>query len=187
MKICQKNTLKTYTKKGDKGFTQTIIGQKIEKHNLLINTQGLIDELNAWVGLLRHETLSETLKTDLKYIQNILFEAGTFPMKIKKNSHTSTNQIHTDFLEKKIDTMEAELPKLTNFLIPYGNRTSSYGHLTRTICRKCERQFSELNSIHNVFENELRFFNRLSDYFFIFIRFVDKYNGITVEKWNSTS
>ena len=44
-----------------------------------------------------------------------------------------------------MDTMEAELPQMTHFILPGGHTTVSYCHIARTVCRRAERLVSHLN------------------------------------------
>ena len=50
---------KVYTKTGDGGFTSLISGKRVPKHNIRIKTYGTIDELIAWLGLIRDTTKLE--------------------------------------------------------------------------------------------------------------------------------
>ena len=50
---------KVYTKTGDGGFTSLISGKRVPKHDLRIKTYGTIDELIAWLGLIRDTTKLE--------------------------------------------------------------------------------------------------------------------------------
>jgi hypothetical protein len=45
--------MKIYTKKGDKGETSLIGGDRVKKSNVRIHAYGTVDELNSMVGLLR--------------------------------------------------------------------------------------------------------------------------------------
>ncbi len=47
--------MKIYTKTGDKGQTALIGGRRVSKADLRIDTYGTVDELNAWIGLLRDQ------------------------------------------------------------------------------------------------------------------------------------
>ena len=66
--------------------------------------------------------------------------------------------------------MTAQLPKLSNFILPSGNI-----HLSRAIARRCERKLVKLKSqnteITHIDDNCLIFLNRLSDYLFTLARY----------------
>ena len=77
------------------------------------------------------------------------------------------------FLERHIDKMNAELPELKAFVIPGGNLKASVSHVCRTVCRRAERQGWRLASHEAVDAIDLRYLNRLSDYFFVLARDFD--------------
>ena len=57
--------MKIYTKKGDKGNTSLFGGTRIPKHHVRIESYGTIDELNAYIGLLRDQDIDEKFKKQL--------------------------------------------------------------------------------------------------------------------------
>ncbi len=88
------------------------------------------------------------------------------------------------FLEERIDVMDASLEALTSFLIPGGDPAVSQAHIARTVCRRCERCILKLAQDVNIQEDILRFYNRLSDYFFVLSRKIALLNGVKQEPWN---
>jgi len=153
--------MKIYTKTGDKGETSLYDCSRVSKSSLLINLLGDIDELNSFIGIID----SEYLLTD---IQIWLFDLGTIVANPKKKYNFDVNQEITKILEKEIDNMTGELPKLSNFILPSGNI-----HLSRAIARRCERKLVKLNDASHIDDNCLIFINRLSDYLFTLARYDD--------------
>jgi cob(I)alamin adenosyltransferase len=45
--------MKIYTKTGDKGTTSLIGSTRVPKYDLRIESYGTVDELSAWIGLIR--------------------------------------------------------------------------------------------------------------------------------------
>ena len=88
------------------------------------------------------------------------------------------------FLEGRIDEMDAALEPLTSFLIPGGDPAVSQAHIARTVCRRTERTILKLAQDVNIQEDILRFYNRLSDYFFVLSRKIAHLSGIKQEPWN---
>ncbi len=88
------------------------------------------------------------------------------------------------FLEKKIDEMDASLEALTSFLIPGGHPSVSQAHIARTVCRRTERTILKLAQEVNIQEDIIRFYNRLSDYFFVLSRKIAHLSGVRLEPWN---
>jgi len=88
------------------------------------------------------------------------------------------------FLEKKIDEMDASLVPLTSLIIPGGDPAVSQAHIARTVCRRTERTILRLAQDVNIQEDILRFYNRLSDYFFVLSRKIAQLSGVSQEPWN---
>jgi len=87
------------------------------------------------------------------------------------------------FLENKIDEMDASLAPLTSFLIPGGNQAVSQAHIARTVCRRTERTILRLAQDVNIQEDIIRFYNRLSDYFFVLSRKIAQLSGVEQQAW----
>jgi len=168
-----------YTKTGDKSTTALIGGTRVSKHNIKIDAYGTVDELNAFVGLLR-DKISDIYTDELIAIQNKLFVLGSFLAldKAKEKLPNGKNRLNiknieevdVQFLEKKIDKMEEVLPQMTHFILPGGNENVSVCHICRTICRRAERKTSQLNEAEGVAPVILKYLNRLSDYLFVLAR-----------------
>ena len=69
--------MKIYTKKGDKGKTQLLGGTIVPKNDLRLECYGTIDELNAFIGNIYDQKLTEHHKSILFSIQNQLFNLGS--------------------------------------------------------------------------------------------------------------
>ena len=68
--------------------------------------------------------------------------------------------------------MSEILPELKSFILPGGTKISSYCDISRTICRKTERQIVKLSVISDKVDKDMiKYFNRLSDYLFVLSRF----------------
>jgi len=88
------------------------------------------------------------------------------------------------FLEKRIDEMDASLEPLSSFLIPGGSPSVSQAHVARTVCRRTERCILKLAQDVNIQADIIRFYNRLSDYFFVLSRKIAQLSGVKQEPWN---
>lgn len=180
--------MKIYTKTGDKGETG-IVGNRILKNNIIIETIGNFDELNATLGIVigniklnNNLELQEILKTLLK-IQDAIFEIGS----ILANTNGGIDYINlTKELENEIDILEKKLPTLKNFILPGGSIIGSFIHLSRTVCRRAERSLVSLTKYldrksikkdivlkRDNFNDILIFTNRLSDYLFVLARYIN--------------
>ncbi len=167
--------MKVYTRKGDKGTTGLIGGTRVPKHSLRIEAYGTVDELNSYIGLLRDNSIDEGSKKDLIKIQDRLFTLGSLLAEDKEKSKMKLPQIHQqdiEFLEHKIDEMDKQLHPMKSFILPGGHETVSFCHIARCVCRRAERlstalaEYVELNTLI------LSYLNRLSDYLFVYGRYL---------------
>ena len=185
--------MKIYTKTGDKGTTALYGGTRVPKHHLRIEAYGTVDELNSYIGLIRDQKIDTiTLKSLIK-IQNELFTLGAMlatpaEKEILKSGKERLNipKINIDnvlFLEKEMDTMNLELPEMTNFILPGGHQTVSFCHIARCVCRRAERLTSALTDTTTINPDILIYLNRLSDYLFVLARKLTKDLSIKETSW----
>ncbi len=166
--------MKIYTKTGDKGKTSLFGGKRVEKHNIKIDAYGTIDELLAYMGLVRDYSEGKTKELIIS-IQNNLLNIGSHLATPKDNKKAQDKlpkiaQEDIAILEKEIDRMTEEQPPLTNFVLPGGHPSVSHCHVARTICRRAERRISSLNEIEEIQLEVKIYVNRLSDYLFMLSR-----------------
>jgi cob(I)alamin adenosyltransferase len=164
--------MKIYTRTGDDGTTSLPGGQRVPKFDLRIEAFGSIDELIAWIGLLRDFRENETRKEILTYIQDQLMRCTVSlgGKECRKLKVCSPDQDCVLKIEKEIDKLDANLPPKKNFSLPGGSVLVSYCHITRCVCRRAERDVLRLNSFKEIPEIVYKYLNRLSDYFFVLSR-----------------
>lgn len=179
--------MKIYTGFGDTGKTRLYSGQIVDKDNLRVETYGTFDELNSTIGILITYIDNTFLQEDLKTIQNDLFKISSELATPNDLTIKSFNSVLTDEnikdIEKKIDTLDNQLDPLKNFILPGGSRGAAFCHLVRTICRRAERALVSLNKVESIDSHIIVFVNRLSDYFFVLARFINKEQNITDIIW----
>lgn len=164
---------KIYTKTGDKGNTSLIGGTRVPKCDIRIESYGTVDELNAWVGLIRDQEINKHYQDVLLEIQDRLFTVESELAKgTEKNEQALPELVEDDikFLENEIDEMNSNIPQLTSFILPGGHTTVSYCHLARTVCRRAERLTIKMSQSFEVNPVYVKYLNRLSDYFFVLSR-----------------
>jgi cob(I)alamin adenosyltransferase len=178
---------KIYTKTGDKGETGLVGGSRVPKYHQRIEAYGTIDELNAVLGLLVSHVEDEELATLLQRIQSYLFTVGSHLAADEKNkmSLPALSEEETKVLERWIDDADGVLPPLKNFILPGGEKSASYSHLARTVCRRAERRIVELAAHHPVEEMIVVYINRLSDFLFVVARKLNYDSGTEDVKWES--
>ena len=132
--------MKIYTKTGDRGETSVIGGIRLPKHHPRIEAYGTVDELIAWIGLLRAAEQSCVTKDELITIQSVLMSCCTVIATHPYRKGAGGNHVDdTSELEKSIDRMEASLPKLTSFVLPGGHPAAAQCNIARIVCRRAER------------------------------------------------
>jgi cob(I)alamin adenosyltransferase len=178
--------MKVYTKKGDKGKTQLLGGSMVNKDHAKLECYGTIDELNSFIGNVYDQELNSFHKEILLKIQNQLFNLGSiisFDGEKNKIKLPNIKIENIKMLEKAIDKMEENLPKLRSFILPSGHPTASKCHIARTVCRRAERNLVTLSKTTKIDMLHLQYLNRLSDYLFILSRAILKDNGDTEIEW----
>jgi cob(I)alamin adenosyltransferase len=164
---------KIYTKTGDKGQTTLIGGTRVPKYDLRIDAYGTVDELNAYIGLLRDFDIDDHSRSILLEIQDRLFTLESSLAHDGRPLAHALPQLHpedVELLEKEIDRMNETLPELTAFILPGGHVTVSNCHIARTVCRRAERLTIRMNEQYPVDPLNIRYLNRLSDYLFVLAR-----------------
>ena len=165
--------MKIYSRTGDDGTTSLAGGKRVAKHSQRIEAYGSIDELIAWVGLLRDHKENIQRKDMLMYIQNQLMMYANALAADYEDSKVKVilpDEDCLNILENEIDTMEAILPPLQNFILPGGDILVSYCHIARCVCRRAERVVIRLNETEKTSPIVIKFLNRLSDYLFVLSR-----------------
>jgi cob(I)alamin adenosyltransferase len=181
--------MKIYTKTGDKGETSLIGGKRLSKAHPRIDTYGLVDELNVYIGLVRDQTTASSRKEFLINIQNKLFTVGSLlasdPDKKMASKIPQLKETDIEVLELAIDAMDSELPAMRFFVLPGGHTAVSFCHLARVICRKAERACISLRENEPIPDLIVQYLNRLSDYLFVLSRLMTQELGAEEIPWIS--
>ena len=185
--------MKIYTKTGDDGTTGLYGGTRIPKYDLRVESYGTIDELNAHIGMLRDQDISDTHKVRLLKIQNDLFTLGAMlatpkEKEVLKSGKKRLNIAIVDensieILEKSIDKMNKDLPAMTHFTLPGGHPTVSYCHIARCVCRRSERLVVGLAETIPIEPHIIMYLNRLSDFLFVLARKLTYELKVTEIQW----
>ncbi|XOV84342.1 MAG: cob(I)yrinic acid a,c-diamide adenosyltransferase [bacterium] len=159
---------KVTTRGGDKGKTRLATGRSLDKFHPIVKAMGAIDELNSFIGVLRSLARDSDQDT-LGAVQQALFDLGAvFAMEGDYGAAT------TDLLETATDTLNADLPPLTEFVLPGGGPAAAQAHVCRSVCRRAETLVwavvSDTEPSPASYSDAARYLNRLSDYFFVLAR-----------------
>ena len=183
---------KIYTRTGDDGTTGLVGGKRVSKDALRIWACGTVDELNAAIGLARafnaeeKSPASRRIDKVLARIQNELFDLGAELATLPEDFHKGMPRVsrsHVAALEKLMDTLNAELGPLKEFILPGGCKTAAALHQARTICRRAERLCVRLAQGEKIGEFVVPYLNRLSDALFVLARRANKVHGVKETFW----
>lgn len=184
--------MKIYTKFGDGGETYLASGIKVQKTDPQVGLYGTCDELNSQLGLcislMPKETVDPKFLNFLLDTQHLLFEvgselAGYIP---KDNPGSVIYDEDIKNVEFEIDRLTEKLTSLKHFVLPGGSPSASALHVTRTVCRRLERDVLCYVKEGGSISHEIKIYlNRLSDYFFTAARYSNFLEGITETIWKS--
>lgn len=171
-----------YTKTGDGGETALGNGARVSKSDLRIRAYGSVDETNATLGVaLLHlgDEAFAPLVAMLGRVQNELFDVGAdlcVPDEGQELGYEPLRVLASQVarLEGEIDTLNGELEPLRSFVLPGGHAGAAYLHVSRTVCRRAEREIVALKDAGGqVTAAALLYMNRLSDFLFVASRWVN--------------
>ncbi|QGR19445.1 cob(I)yrinic acid a,c-diamide adenosyltransferase [Stygiolobus azoricus] len=165
-----------FTREGDDGSTN-VINKRVGKDSPLVNLLGDLDELNSYLGYLVSKLPWEDMKNDIKKVQYTLFEIG---------EDLSTNGVkkritldYVKWLEDRTVAYRKETGPVRLFVIPGGSEEASLIHITRSVCRRIERNTvkysKELPEMNKMI---ITYLNRLSSLLFAMALAANKRKGV---------
>jgi len=179
--------VKIYTRTGDAGETALFDGTRVKKSDRRVAAYGDVDELNAWLGLVRAAGVDDDLSDMIVQVQRDLFALGA---RLADPSHRIAGRVtkaaiqpeDVARLESWIDALESGLPPLRHFILPGGSPGGAALHVARTTCRRAERRIVSLDP--RPAEPELlTYVNRLSDLLFVMARTVNHRTAAPELEW----
>lgn len=171
---------KIATRTGDDGTTGLGDGSRTNKDSLRIDAIGQVDELNATLGVLLTEALPESIRQALVDVQHDLFDLGG---ELCIPGLENLPQRRVARLDELLETYNADLPRLQEFILPGGSRAAAYAHVTRTVCRRAERALVALGREEDVRPVCRQYLNRLSDLMFVLGRVFNREAGVADVLW----
>ena len=180
---------KVYTRTGDKGETSIVGGIRMKKSSERLEAYGTVDELSSHLGLLA-AMLSEGEHREMiiriqKNLFNVCSNLATDQSQTPLYDSARLAEGEIELLEKEVDRMMALLPERQGFILPGGTQAAAQAHVCRTVCRRAERQGWRLAALHPVDALDLKYLNRLSDYFFVLARFFGFLDNVGENNWES--
>ncbi len=176
---------KIYTRTGDDGSTGLGTGERVRKDCARVEAYGTVDELNSCIGMvLASPDLPQLISDSLQAIQHRLFDLGGELAVPGRNVILAAD---TTDLEVLLDTLNADLPALKDFVLPGGTLAAANCHLARAVCRRAERRLLSLQQTETINPEALRYLNRLSDLLFVMSRVLCRTSGGTEIIWKPRS
>ena len=178
--------MKIYTRTGDAGETSLFGGRRVSKADSRVDAYGEVDELNAWIGLVRAAGLDRDLDEPLIRIQQDLFALGAQLADpgdaiADRVAKASLGENDIGRLERLIDQLESELPPLRRFILAGGSPAGAALHVARTVCRRAERRMVSLSPQPDAVL--IKYVNRLSDLLFVLARVVNRRRDVPEIEW----
>ena len=171
-----------YTGKGDGGTTK-VFGcdqQRISKSSELPEALGALDELNAFIGLVKMRSAKvPRITRALRDAQETLFivqaEVAGADKKVKQEAVKNIEDIVND--------IEKEIPPLKGFSISGGTELSALLDVARTLSRRAERRVVAVveAGLRELSPETKAYMNRLSSLLFALARLANHLAGVAEE------
>ncbi|MDD4005107.1 MAG: ATP:cob(I)alamin adenosyltransferase [Elusimicrobiaceae bacterium] len=154
------------SEQGDRGYTDLPFEKGVPKHDGRIRALAALDEMMAFLGLVRAELgiTAEAagvvdIAADINQIQRQLVTVSAHVAGFAKPE--SVDQF-SGWLERRATELDARLEPLREFILPGVNRTEGFLHCARAKCRECETRVADLQDCEPV----IKYVNRLAKYLF---------------------
>jgi cob(I)alamin adenosyltransferase len=157
-----------YTGGGDRGETSLGDGSRVSKLDPLVRAFGAVDEVNSALGWTQVAARADRLAR----IQNELFDLGAdlcVPY-ADGDGKLRVTRAQIEQLEADCDEANAPLPELRSFVLPGGTEVAARLHVSRTTCRRAEREVLAASAERPVNPLAPIYLNRLSDLLFVLAR-----------------
>ena len=170
------------TRTGDNGTTGLGDNTRVSKDSRRVHAMGDVDELNSNIGVLLCEDMPADVRDVLVEVQHQLFNLGG------ELSIPGFELLKPDALlqlDEALETYNAQLPRLAEFILPAGSRAASLAHVCRTVARRAERGVVALGQQDALKDTPRQYLNRLSDLMFVLSRVLNRMNGGDDVYWKS--
>jgi cob(I)alamin adenosyltransferase len=170
--------MKIYTRKGDKGNTSLIGGDRVDKDSPRIEAYGTVDELSSALGFAISRVASSAVRETLARVQTDLFPLCVDLARVGGEGPFRIQTGHWEALEASIDEFEERLPALRHFVFPGGSTGAATVHMARAVCRRAERRVVRaMKDDPTINPQALAYLNRLSDLLFVLARYENQEAG----------
>lgn len=156
--------MKIYTRHGDEGLTSLTREKEVFKDDIRIEANGMLDELNASLGVVKTSLRPSAQWQRIEAIQNMIACVMGVVAGAAMDSSEPLEML-TRQLEEDIDAMQSD-DKFC-FVVPGETLLNAWIHVARTKCRTAERRLWTMHKQYPLNTSVMKFINRLSDYLFV--------------------
>lgn len=175
-----KRLSKIATRTGDDGTTGLADGSRVAKDSLRIAALGEVDELNSHLGVIASFQIPDDVRKILNRAQHQLFDIGA---ELCVPGSKKVGDDYVSELDAALETFNAPLPALREFILPGGCPAAASAHVARTVCRRAERALIALSAEEEVSKPVRQYVNRLSDLLFVLARVINRAAGVDDPYW----
>jgi cob(I)alamin adenosyltransferase len=167
--IQEEAPLAFYTRGGDSGQTGLLSGERVAKDHLRVETYGTLDELQSQIGMARSICGPGDIADALYSIQQDLFAICSELAADSDQSRLKRRIAAPDLkrIEGCIDDIVERYGLPGGFVVPGQGWDSAAVHVSRSVCRRCERLLVSLLRKEGGREVLLAYMNRVGDLLFI--------------------
>lgn len=159
------------TRTGDDGTTALMFNRRVPKTHPRIAAAGLVDELNATLGVARASTkqvkTAAVLFAEQKCLVGLMGELATDDADRSRFLESKLQRLRPEDLARLdalVAELEAKLPPANDWDTSGESLPHAYLHLARVTCRRAERECVALRATGAyVSDLILQYLNRLSD------------------------
>lgn len=170
-----------YTRRGDRGETDSGAGPRVGKDDVLVEVEGTIDEFNSFLGMARVRNTWEDMGEDLERVQLDVFTLGEHI--IMQGNGRALSHDNTKWLEDRVEHYRREVGPIRLFVVPGGSDQSATLHVARTVCRRLERTIVSAAKETEISEYVLSYANRLSSLLFMMALAANRRLSVNEKIW----
>ncbi len=167
--------MKVYTKTGDKKTTG-VIGGRVSKSSKRIECYGTTDEALSYIGNVYYYLEDNVIKDQVKKTMELIFFLASDIANVKEDPQYFIKESDAQLIETYIDYVEALNDPQDSFILPAGHPSACLANTTRTILRRAERRIVTFSLEEEINPHILPLINRLSDYYYVLFRYLNKVN-----------
>ncbi len=179
-----------YTRCGDSGRTRIFGRIEVEKDDIRVEANGMLDTLNVDIGFVLAIAptgweYAPLLRRVQKELMSVMSLTATPSCRRADNPNRIDGNL-VEEIERAIDDTMSRTGEASHFLLPGGSQLVVALHRARVDARTAERRLVTINRIDSLDPMILPLINRISDLFFALARGVAVEEGVEADlRWKS--